>query len=202
MVLNVLLWSALVISIPFAGVHAIYASVAVIGVLAIFGFAFLVFTFTRGEEGAVRIFRAIGRRVRLSEGRLESIVRQTSDSLRSLWRNRTQFWLAITWASLNWLLDAACLWVFLAAFHRYVDPVELFAAYGIGNVLGVIPATPGGLGIIEASTILLLKSFGVAGDVALEAVIGWRLINFWLPIPVGLGCYLSLRAKLSPRRAT
>ena len=202
-VLNVLLWIALVISIPFAGVHAIYATVAIIGVLAIFGFAFLVFAFTRGEESAVRIFRTIGRRVpRLTEGRLESIVRQTSESSRALWRNRRQFRLAILWASLNWLLDATCLWVFLAAFHHYVNPVELFAAYGIGNVLGVIPLTPGGLGIVEASTILLLKSFGVPGSVALEAVIGWRLINFWLPIPVGVGCYVTLRPALGYRRST
>ncbi len=196
-VLNVLLWIALVISIPFAGVHAIYATVAVIGMLAILGFAALVFAFTRGEEGAVHVVRAISRHLpRLGEGRLEGIVRQISDSLRALWRDRGHFRLAIVWASLNWLLDAACLWTFLAAFHRFVNPVELFAAYGIGNVLAVIPLTPGGLGIVEATTILLLKSFGVAGDVALEAVIGWRLINFWLPIPVGAGCYVSLRGAL------
>jgi hypothetical protein len=60
--------------------------------------------------------------------------------------------------------------------------------------------TPGGLGIVETTTILLLKSFGVASDVALEAVIGWRLINFWLPIPVDAGCYISLQAELGAER--
>jgi hypothetical protein len=33
-----------------------------------------------------------------------------------------------------------------------------------------------------------------------EAVIGWRLINFWLPIPVGAGCYISLQAELGAER--
>jgi len=60
--------------------------------------------------------------------------------------------------------------------------------------------TPGGLGIVETTTILLLKSFGVASDLALEAVIGWRLINFWLPIPVDAGCYISLQAELGAER--
>jgi uncharacterized protein (TIRG00374 family) len=200
-VLNVLLWVSLVVSIPFAGVHAIYATVAVVGMLAIIAVAALVFAFTRGEEGAVRIVRAIGRRVpRLTEARVESVVRQIGDSLRALWHDRDQLRLAIVWGVLNWLLDAACLWAFLAAFHTFVNPVELFAAYGIGNVLAVLPITPGGLGIVETTTILLLKSFGVASDVALEAVIGWRLINFWLPIPLGAGCYISLQAELGAKR--
>jgi uncharacterized protein (TIRG00374 family) len=200
-VLNVLLWIALVISIPFAGVHAIYATVAVVGMLAMLAVAGLVLAFTWGEESAIHVVRVIGRHLpRLTEGRVESIVRQISDSLRALWHNRGQFRLAIVWAALNWLFDAACLWAFLAAFHRYVNPIELFAAYGIGNVLAAIPITPGGLGVVEATTILLLKSFGVPGDVALEAVIGWRLINFWLPIPVGAGCYVSLRAALGAER--
>ena len=200
-VLNVLLWVSLVVSIPFAGVHAIYATVAVVGMIAILAVAALVFAFTRGEEGAIHVVRAIGRRVpRLTEERIESIVHHIGDSLRDLWNDRDQLRLAIVWGALNWLLDAACLWAFLAAFHRYVNPVELFAAYGIGNVLAVLPITPGGLGVVETTTILLLKSFGVAGDVALEAVIGWRLINFWLPIPIGAGCYISLRAQLGAER--
>ena len=199
--LNVLLWASLVVSIPFAGVHPIYVTVAVVGMLAILAIAALVFAFTRGEEGAIHVVQAIGRRVpRVSEAQVESVVRHIGDSLRDLWANRDQLRHAIVWATLNWLLDAACLWAFLAAFHRYVNPVELFAAYGIGNVLAVIPVTPGGLGVVEATTILLLKSFGVSYPIALEAVIGWRLLNFWLPIPVGAGCYISLRAQLGAER--
>jgi len=107
--------------------------------------------------------QAIGRRVpRVSEatGRIGRAPHRRLAS--DLWANRDQLRHAIVWATLNWLLDAACLWAFLAAFHRYVNPVELFAAYGIGNVLAVIPVTPGGLGVVEATMILLLKSFGVS----------------------------------------
>ena len=74
-----------------------------------------------------------------------------------------------------------------------MDPVELFAAYGIANVVGALPVTPGGLGIIEALCATLLVSFGVPRDVATLAVLGWRLVNFWLPIPLGAAAYVSLK---------
>src|SRR6201999_395695 len=95
--------------------------------------------------------------------------------------------------TLNWLLAAASLWCFVAAFGRFVNPVELFAAYGIANVAGALPVTPGGLGVVDSIAPLLLVSFGVTRSVATLGVLGWRLVNFWLPIPVGAIAYVSLK---------
>jgi uncharacterized protein (TIRG00374 family) len=194
MVLNVMLWLALLISIPLAGLHPIYVVTALVGLLAILGATFLGYTFTRGGERAVRVVRAVGRRVpRVGADRLERLVRQVGESIGHLARNRAVLKRALWWAALNWLLDAASLWSFVAAFGHFVDPIELFAAYGIANVLGAIPITPGGLGVIEASAATLLVSFGLTKDVATYAVLGWRLVNFWLPIPIGAGAYISIR---------
>jgi hypothetical protein len=66
-------------------------------------------------------------------------------------------------------------------------------AYGLANILAVIPITPGGLGIIEGILIPALHGFGVPLDVAAPAVLGYRVVNFWLPIPVGGVSFLSLR---------
>ena len=193
-VLNVLLWLSLLVSIPLAGLHPVYVAAALLGLLALFGAAALVYTFTRGEERAVRFVRAVGRRIpRVGEDRLERLLRQAADSVTYLAGNRGLRNQALLWASLNWLLDAASLWSFLAALGHIVDPVELFAAYGIANVLGAIPVTPGGLGIIEALTATLLVSFGVPRNVAALGVLGWRLVNFWLPIPMGALAYVSLK---------
>jgi uncharacterized membrane protein YbhN (UPF0104 family) len=100
---------------------------------------------------------------------------------------------SLTWASLNWLLDAGSLWCFVAAFGRLVNPVELFAAYGIANVAGALPVTPAGLGVVDSLAPLLLVSFGVTRSVATLGVLGWRLVNFWLPIPAGAAAYVSLK---------
>ena len=193
-VLNAFLWLALIVSIPLAGLHPLYVAAALIGVLGLFAATALVYTFTRGEEHSVRVVRALGRRIpHVGVDRLEHIVRQIGGSVVDLWRDRSTFRRALLWAALNWLLDAASLWSFLAALGQFVDPIELFAAYGIANVLAVIPITPGGLGIIEASGGALLVSFGVPGSVATYGVLGWRLVNYWLPIPVGAASYISLR---------
>ena len=194
MVLNVMLWLALLISIPLAGLHPIYVITALVGLLALFGAAFLAYTFTRGGERAVRVVRSLGRRVpRVGADRLERLVREVGDSIGHLARDRALLKWALWWAGLNWLLDAASLWSFVAAFGRFVDPIELFAAYGIANVLGAIPITPGGLGVIEASAATLLVTFGLTKAVATYAVLGWRLVNFWLPIPIGAASYISIR---------
>ncbi len=100
---------------------------------------------------------------------------------------------SLTWAALNWLLDAASLWCFVAAFGRIANPVELFAAYGIANVAGALPVTPAGLGVVDSVTPLLLVTFGVTRNVATLGVLGWRLVNFWMPIPAGALAYVSLK---------
>ena len=129
----------------------------------------------------------------MGEDRLEQVILGASTSLSALARDRNVMISSVIWASLNWLLDAASLWCFVAAFGRLVNPVELFAAYGIANVAGVLPVTPAGLGVIDSITPLLLISFGVTRNVATLGVLGWRLVNFWLPIPAGAIAYASLK---------
>jgi hypothetical protein len=53
--------------------------------------------------------------------------------------------------------------------------------------------TPAGLGVVDSVAPLLLVSFGVTRSVATLGVLGWRLVNFWLPIPVGAIAYVSLK---------
>jgi uncharacterized protein (TIRG00374 family) len=193
-VLNVLLWLSLVVSIPLAGFHPIYVTVAVIGAVLLFAIAALTFGITRGIGRASRILHTVGDRIPgLTGERLEEGLREAGASLSALARDRrTMFW-SLTWASLNWLLDAASLWCFVAAFGRFVNPVELFAAYGIANIAGVLPITPAGLGVVDSVAPLLLVSFGVTRSVATLGVLGWRLVNFWLPIPAGAAAYVSLK---------
>jgi uncharacterized protein (TIRG00374 family) len=193
-VLNALLWLSLVISIPLAGFHPIYVSVAIVGAVALFLVAALAFGLTRGEGRASRIVHAIGRRIPGLDGdQLERLFLQIGTSVRDLARDRAVLTASLTWASLNWLLDAASLWCFVAAFGSFVNPAELFAAYGIANVIGVLPITPGGLGVIDSTAPLLLVSFGLTRSVATLGVLAWRLVNFWLPIPAGAAAYVSLK---------
>jgi hypothetical protein len=193
-VLNVLLWLSLVISIPLSGFRAIYATVAIVGAVLLALIAALIIGLTRGAPQAARILHAVGDKIPGVGGdRLEKIVLQADESLRRLARNRRVMTWSLTWASLNWLLDAASLWCFIAAFGAFANPVGLFAAYGIANVLGAIPITPAGLGVVDSVTPVLLVSFGLTRSVATLGVLAWRLVNFWLPIPTGIASYISLK---------
>jgi len=108
----------------------------------------------------------------------------------------------VGWAAANWLLDAASLWVFVAAFGHQIEPDALLVGYGLANVLAAIPITPGGLGIVEGVLVPTLVGFGTPRGVALVGVVSWRVVNFWLPIPAGGLCYLSLHvAHHQPRGA-
>lgn len=193
-VLNAMLWVALVISIPLHGFNPAYVTVAIVGVVLAAAFAVLVLLLTRGEAHASRALRAIARHLpRVSEEQMERLVQRLANRLRTLGSDRDLLLEAVLWAAANWLFDAAALWTFLAAFGRYTEPIDLFVAYGVANVLAAVPLTPGGLGIVEAVAASSLIGFGVPATIAWLGVISWRLFNFWMPIPVGAGAYLSLR---------
>jgi uncharacterized protein (TIRG00374 family) len=193
-VLNVLLWIALVISIPLSGFQPIYATVAIVGAVVLAMVGVLIFGVTRGEKRAARILRAVGERIPGVGGdKLEQIALRAAASIRDLGTNREVLIWSLSWAALNWLLDAASLWCFIAAFGGHANPVGLFAAYGVANVVGAIPITPGGLGIIDTLTPFLLVGFGLTRSVATLGVLAWRLVNFWLPIPTGALAYVSLK---------
>lgn len=193
-VLNVLLWLGLVISIPLRGLHPLFGTAAMVGVVLFAGFAIVVGLLTHGEDQSVRWLCAVARRIPfLDERAVESHVRRLAERLRELGSDPALLFRGVGWSASYWLLDAAALWVFLAAFGRIARPDVLIVAYGLAYVLAAIPITPGGLGVVEAVLTTMLVAFGAPRDEALFGVIAYRLVNFWLPIPLGGLSYLSLQ---------
>jgi hypothetical protein len=74
-----------------------------------------------------------------------------------------------------------------------MDVDGLIVAFGLANVLAAVPLTPGGLGVVEAVLTSALVGFGAPRGTAVLGVVVYRLVNFWLPIPVGGLSYLSLK---------
>lgn len=68
--------------------------------------------------------------------------------------------------------------------------VEVAAVYLGGNLLASAAPTPGGLGAIEAALTAGLSGLGMPAGAAASAVLIFRLLTFWLSIPVG---WLALR---------
>ena len=59
----------------------------------------------------------------------------------------------------------------------------------------MIPATPGGLGFVEAGLTGLLALAGVSPGTAAVATLAYRLLGFWLPLPIGFGAYVLARRR-------
>jgi uncharacterized membrane protein YbhN (UPF0104 family) len=61
----------------------------------------------------------------------------------------------------------------------------VLVAYMLAATVGAISPTPGGLGAMETALVAALVRLGVASGPAVAATLTFRLVTFWLPLPVG-----------------
>jgi uncharacterized membrane protein YbhN (UPF0104 family) len=90
-----------------------------------------------------------------------------------------------------WAFDVAVLWACLHAFGSPPAVAVVVMAYFVGTLGNLIPL-PGGVGGVEAGMIGALIGFGVAGGLAIVAVLAYRAFAFWLPLVPGTIAYLQL----------
>ncbi len=192
-VLNLIFWLALMVSIPLRGVNGIYASAALAGVVVMLVASGLVVGLVHGQGRAERIVRWVAGRFRLDGDRATGALRQVGSRVEDLIDDRQLLKKVVGWATLNWVLDALSLWVFLRAYGHSLPPDALFVAFGLANVLAAIPITPGGLGYVDASYITVLVGFGMTQEAATLGVASYRLTQQFLPILVGAVFYATLR---------
>jgi putative heme transporter len=92
---------------------------------------------------------------------------------------------ATTMSMGNWVADCGCLTLSFLAVGAGVPWRGLLLAYGAGQLASLLPITPGGLGVVEGSLTVALVTFGGAQNSTVAAVLLYRLMSFWLAVPVG-----------------
>ena len=102
------------------------------------------------------------------------------------------------WAGANWAFDALALWASLRAYGSSAGLEALAVVFGIQMLAAWLPITPSGLGVSEAVIIPALIAFGSSRSAAVLGILTWRVIAYWLPIPLGALAYGSLRAFKRP----
>jgi hypothetical protein len=180
-------WEAL----PAAGSAAILTSAAVT-VLAVRRVGF------RHRVGQV-VRRIPWRGPKLAQLLSNIYRRHLVEQLRSVVGDRRALLLTASWAGANWALDALALWASLRAYGSSVGLEALGVVFGIQALAAWLPITPSGLGVSEALVIPALVAFGSARSAAVLGILTWRVLAYWLPIPLGALAFGSLRA--SARRA-
>ncbi len=69
----------------------------------------------------------------------------------------------------------------------------LVQGFFVGMAANLLPFFPGGVGSVDAGMIAAFLAFGVDSDTVFPAVLLYRVIAFWLPIPPGALAYFQLR---------
>lgn len=166
---------------------------AILGVLV---FAVLVVVLWANRTKA---YRFVGRAAASLEGRLHRPVGQFTGPLaKALERmstvapTRYQWLRALVAGGADWVFDCGCLTFAFLAVGSPVPWQGLLLAYCAAQLAVNLPITPGGLGVVEGSLTVALVAFGGGRAPTVAAVLLYRLISFWLPIPIGAGCYLGL----------
>ena len=75
----------------------------------------------------------------------------------------------------------------------------LLLAFVTASLLGKIPFTPGGLGFVEAGLTGTLTLAGMSAGDAATATLAFRLVSYWLPIPIGAAAYGAHRISMRRR---
>ena len=92
-----------------------------------------------------------------------------------------------------WGANIAILWASFHAFDVSVPLGVVIQGFFLGMVANLIPFAPGGVGAVDAGMIGAFVLFGVPSSEVFAAVLTYRVIAFWLPIPPGIVAFFQLR---------
>ena len=133
--------------------------------------------------------RAMKKRPRL-EGLPERLLEQRNVIRTELGQ---QWWQATLLSVGRLLFDYLCLLFCVRAVGADPRPTLILLAYAVAGVIGLIPITPGGIGVVEASLAGFLALAGLDGAQAVLATLAYRLASYWLPMMAGPVAYAAFR---------
>ena len=112
-------------------------------------------------------------------------------------RNPSRGGLALAGAIGFWAANIGILWASFHAFDVQVPLGVVIQGFFVGMVANLIPFVPGGVGAVDAGMIGTFVLFGIPGAEVFAAVLVYRLIAFWLPIPPGIVAFFQLRTTVA-----
>jgi putative heme transporter len=112
-------------------------------------------------------------------------------------RNPSRGALAVGGALGFWAANIGVLWACFEAFGGDVPFAVLVQGFFVGMAANLIPSPAGGVGSVDAGMIAAFVLFGIDEATVFPAVLAYRVIAFWLPIPPGIVAFFQLRTTVS-----
>src|SRR5581483_10074938 len=194
LVFFVLLYSVFLSSIALAGIAIATGVVdahgpgalsagAAAGALSASAIAVALMLAARGGTGSASGLR----------GRLISASELLGSAVRDAWQLVRAADVRLLGAVGYWGFDAAVLWAALHSFGASPALAVVVLAYFVGQVANSLPLP----GSVSGGIAAVLIAFGVPAAVALAAVLAYRTIAVWLPLPPALALLPRFRSTLA-----
>ncbi len=101
--------------------------------------------------------------------------------------------LAVVGAAGFWAASIGVLWASFHAFGVHVPLAVVVQGYFLGMVANLFPLAPAGVGAVDAGMIGAFVLFGIPEETVFPAILIFRLVSFWMPIPPGIVAFFQLR---------
>ncbi|HSS34246.1 MAG TPA: lysylphosphatidylglycerol synthase transmembrane domain-containing protein [Solirubrobacterales bacterium] len=101
--------------------------------------------------------------------------------------------LAVLGAAGYWATSIGVLWASFHAFGVHVPLAVVVQGFFLGMVANLFPLAPAGVGAVDAGMIGAFVLFGLPEETVFPAILIFRLVAFWLPIPPGIVAFFQLR---------
>jgi uncharacterized protein (TIRG00374 family) len=114
----------------------------------------------------------------------------------SLFAHPSRGGLAVVGAAGFWAANIGILWASFKAFGVHVPLAVVVQGFFLGMVANLFPLAPAGVGAVDAGMIGAFVLFGLPEDTVFPAILIYRLVAFWLPIPFGVVAFFQLRHRV------
>lgn len=101
--------------------------------------------------------------------------------------------LAVLGAAGYWGFSIGVLWASFHSLGIHVPLAVVVQGFFLGMVANLFPLAPAGVGAVDAGMIGAFVLFGLPEGTVFPAILIFRLVSFWLPIPPGVVAFFQLR---------
>ena len=101
--------------------------------------------------------------------------------------------LAVLGAAGDWAFSIGVLWASFHSLGIQVPFAVVVQGFFLGMVANLFPLAPAGVGAVDAGMIGAFVLFGLPEETVFPAILIFRLVSFWMPIPPGIVAFFQLR---------
>lgn len=133
------------------------------------------------------------KKVLISDGQIHLISTEISECLKTIQTRFFQLRMPVLHVLLIETIDILTLFYIFLAFRFSINIGVLISVYAISVLFSLVSITPGGIGVVEATMIVVLTNLQVPVELATISVMAYRFFTFWTPFVLGYFAFRKLQ---------